>query len=187
MERNMQYRQQFDRIRLLDFMTGDLVSFAAGKYGDAFFDFVDMNCGAVPEGDFENVIDQNSQKEFIALYTGIALKRFGLVCGKIMDLGENYSGVLKDYFFRQGKSLGIPAPETVEDAFSLVQSCVLDGMPGAEIEFVSRTENLLEWKKNVSQDAGFWNFMASFMAGIFDGSGIAFSLEANSVFCVKKV
>ncbi|MCQ2982881.1 MAG: hypothetical protein MJ178_09015 [Treponemataceae bacterium] len=121
------YKKIFDKINLHNVMTNDLVSFAAGKYGPQFAEYVDMNCGAIPEGTYETLIDQENPKPFIDMYTSVAIKRISLCCQKILELGPGYDKVLANYFFNAGQNLGLPHPSNEEEQRYLVDLCLLEG------------------------------------------------------------
>ncbi len=181
----MQDRKQFDRINLLNYMANDIVAFAAQKYGEEFFEFIDMKCGAVPEGEYEKIIDPAAPQVFLELYTNIVINRFSLACAKVLELGEGYDKVLSDYLFNSGANLGLPKPASIKDAFDLIQLSVLDGMYSKQkIEFVMQDDSRLEWKKNCGKDFTYWNLMRHFVLGLIAGSGIDFSVDENLNFCL---
>ncbi|MBQ0052168.1 MAG: hypothetical protein KBT11_08940 [Treponema sp.] len=179
------YRRQFDKINLLNFMCSDLISYAEKKYGSEFPEYVDMTCGAVPEGEYEKIIDPSSPREFLDLYTDICLKRFKTVTSKILELGDGYDIVLKNYFFNEGKKLGLPKPSSLDEAYELIQVCILEKLTTCgshQIETKGNDEII--WK-NPNSDLNFWMFMKDLICGIIEGSNITFSID-DSVFRLKK-
>ncbi len=185
----MEFEEQFQRIQLMNFMTGDLVNFAAGKYGQEFIDFVDMNCGAIPEGDYNTVIDSASPEQFLELYTTIATKRINLCCSKILELGEGYDKVLDDYFYNEGKNLGMPSPESLDDAFNMIQTCVLDGMESKiQREIIEKSETHIAWKTSSAKEPYYWPCLAAFVNGLIQKSGIQFFYaEEDEVLVLEKI
>ncbi|MCQ2241486.1 hypothetical protein [Treponema sp.] len=178
-------RGYFDRIRLFNFMAKDIVAFAAQKYGAEFLDYMDMNCGAMPEGEYDKIIDQGAPLQFLELYAGIVIKRLELASGKILELGEGFDSVIKNYFFNEGMNLGIAKPESIKEAYEIVRTCALDFTSNEdEISFESQKE--LRWHKKSKTEGLYWSLiMVAFMAGIFKDSPVEFSVSENMEFSLK--
>ena len=181
----LECRSFFDRIRLFNFMAKDIVAFAAQKYGPEFFDYVDMNCGAMPDGEYEKVIDQGAPMQFLELYSSMVMKRLELASEKIIELGEGFDSVLKKYFFNEGKNFGIKKPESIGEAYGLVKTCALDSF-STEDEISLQNEKAMVWNKKSVAFPLYWTIvMASLMAGIFESSPVEFSVSENLEFCLK--
>lgn len=181
----MNNENQFSRIELFNLMAGDLVDFASLKYGQEFEEFVDMNCGAVPVGNFETVIDPAAPEQFLTLYTTVVTKRICLVCKKILELGEGYDKVLEKYFTDQAQKLGFEKPQDIQTAFSLIHFCVLDGIPDKKtVEAISQSKRNLVWKEEPF-NAEYWKYIKAFVKGLFDGTGIRFSVTADGIFTLE--
>lgn len=179
------FRRQFDKITLFNFISLDLINYASQKYGPEFSEYVDMTCGAVPEGDYEKVIDVASPAEFLNLYTGIVLKRFMLVCNKLIELGPGYDRMIADYLFKEGQNLGMPKPVNVTGAFDLLQLCILENLNArCGIDFLTSTPSFLSWKNEVS-DLAYWKITADFVRGLLDSSPIEFSVDEGGIFTLK--
>ncbi len=176
--------KSFSRIRILCFMTDDIVSFAAQKYGAEFFDYMDMTCGAVPDGEYEKVIDMTAPKQFLDLYTNIALNRYVLAYKKILELGDGYQKVLNDYFFNQGTLMPIEKPQNVQTAFNLINECVLEKSK-VQNTITAQSENLIEWKKS-DCDLSYWKFIKAFADGMISNTGITFTFSEDMTFSLVK-
>lgn len=181
---NMNNFKTFSRIRILCFMTDDIVSFAAQKYGAEFFDYIDMNCGAVPDGEYEKVIDPSAPKQFLDLYTNIALNRNLLACKKLLELGNGYQKVLDDYFYKQGAAITKEKPKTVQNAFELINEYVLEKSK-IQNTITEQSENQIKWKKSEC-DLSYWQFIKPFADGMISDSGITFSISEDMTFSLKK-
>lgn len=180
-----EYRGFFDRIRLFNFMAKDIVAFAAQKYGPSFVDYMDMNCGAMPEGEYEAVIDQGAPLQFLELYAGMVMKRLELSSKKILELGDGFDSVLKNYFFNEGLNLGIKKPETIAEAYGLVRTCSLDSF-FCEDDISVQNEKEMQWTKKNNAFHFYWIIvMAALISGIFDKSTVAFSVSENLEFCLE--
>lgn len=180
-----EYRGFFDRIRLFNFMAKDIVAFAAQKYGPSFVDYMDMNCGAMPEGEYEAVIDQGAPLQFLELYAGMVIRRLELASGKILELGDGFDTVLKNYFHNEGKNLGIDKPQNLNEAYGIVRTCALD-ITLSEDQFISTTDKELRWKKKGNPSPLYWTLlMTALISGIFDNSPVEFSVSEEMEFCLK--
>lgn len=179
------FRRQFDKINLFNFMSNDLVAFAAQKYGQEFTEFIDMKCGAIPEGDYEKIIDPDSPEQFLMLYTDIVLKRVSVTCSKILELGEGYDRVLANYFSDSGKNLNLPFPSTMDDAYGLIKLCVLEKQNAREDIIIKKETECLIWK-NADADISMWTLLVPFINGIFGDSGFSFSISEKSDFVLSR-
>lgn len=177
--KQISFRRQFDKINLFNFMSNDLVSYAAQKYGQEFTEFIDMKCGAIPEGDYEKIIDPDSPEQFLMLYTDVVLKRISVTCGKILELGEGYDRVLANYFSDAGKNLNLPSPSTIDDAYGLIKLCVLEKQNAAEDVIIRKETDCLIWK-NADADISMWKLLIPFISGILGNSGFSFSITEGS-------
>lgn len=95
---NDNYSIQFEQIKFLNCIGEDLVSFAASKFGDEFFEAADMTCGAMPAGDFEKIVDPSAPEQFIAMYKKIVLGRINYALKNILKLGDSYKKIVLEYF-----------------------------------------------------------------------------------------
>ncbi len=181
-------RQTFDKIQLLNFMTEDILSFAAQKLGPQFMDHVDMNCGAIPQGEYEKIIDPDSPRQFLSLYKNTVLKRLNLTATSLLQLDQSYQNVMADYFFRQGKNLQLPKPKSTAEALSLFDSCILCSGDGRS--FQNQTPESISWTCSQSTPTIswplYWNLMCSFASGFLSGSGCTIRFSENRMFTIEK-
>lgn len=181
------YRQLFDRIRLFNFLASDIVNFAAQKYGSEFLDYMDMNCGALPDGDYEKVIDQSAPQQFLDLYSNMVMGRLELASKKILELGDGYKAVLFDYFNKEGVNIGIEKPTGLRDAFDIIKGCSIDLLANQD-EISKDSEDELIWHKKGNVHSLFWTLiMVAFIGGIFKGACIEFYVTEKMDFVLKKI
>lgn len=183
-------RKNYDKIQLLNFLTEDIISFAAQKLGQDFPDYIDMNCGAIPQGEYEKIIDPDSPEQFLMLYKTTALKRLNLAASTLLKSDEAFMKLLEDYFLRQGKRLkaDLPGPENLRQALELFDLCILCSCEGRVI--IEETEQVVKWNYQDSRDADglYWKLMEFFMQGIFSDTPFCFCLRNGLIFeiMVKK-
>ena len=67
---------QFNRIVLLDSIATEIAVFGEKIGLKDFVQVMDMNCGALPAGSFEQVVDLDCPEQFLAMYTQIVHNRF---------------------------------------------------------------------------------------------------------------
>lgn len=176
----MSNENQFNRISLFNFMANDLVNFAASKYGQEFYEIIDMSCGALPEGDFEKVIDPSAPLQFLELYTNIVINRIVFVCEKILALGPGYKAVLSDYFFKEAQGLGLENISSISDAFETFNLYVLNSMNAqSSISIIHQKDSLIQWKQS-GVNKNYFIYIEDFIKGLFAGSGIKFSFSEDS-------
>lgn len=157
----------FWRIKILNYITNDLVNFAAQKLGPQFFEYIDMTCGAIPEGPFEKVIDVNAPEQFLNLYTDIALNRFMLCTQKLIELDHSYFKLIADYLFNQGKLLELPEPSSKQEAEGLIKLCIL--------------------QKDSKTDERYWNLMQYFAKGVLVKSKFDFKFAEGRGVVVRRL
>ncbi|MCQ2575225.1 MAG: hypothetical protein MJ162_00680 [Treponema sp.] len=194
------YYEHFQRIKILDFMTTMLGNYALSKGYDTFVDYIDMNCGAIPEGNYNQVIDSSAPQEFLSLYTGIAHKRFAFAVNGLLKISSDYFAPIKDFCFRTGKDLKIGAEQITSprDAFSILCTFILDGMVGEETkEITAETENRVEWKKLVETHGDAWEkaggkleiyyeLQEAFGNGLINVAGYEYKIQNTEIFSLEK-
>lgn len=99
-------KQLFIKIRILDDMSWDIAVFGENQGIEKLTERVDLSCGAVPPGEYEQVIDLSAPQQFLDLYEHIVEHRFAFVVTAMLKLRPDYIKPLKNYCFEKGKSLG---------------------------------------------------------------------------------
>ena len=188
---------QFNKIQLWNNMANQIAYFAFQHGNQTIFDIMDLKCGGIPDGAYEQIIDLQAQDEFISLYTQIAENRFAWAVNVLLEMSEKAKPVIKEFMFRTGKEMNIEEINSAAEAFEIYKSFVLDGMPDKETKNVLETsENLVRWEKVFDTHKNAWekaegelNFyyelQTDFISGLFSNTNYAFKTDGN-VFEITK-
>lgn len=189
---------QFDKIRLLNNMANAVANYGEQSGVQKFFETVDMNCGAIPDGDFASVIDLNSPHQFLSLYMHVAEARFAFAVSNLLKINEKFYGPIEAFCKETGK-LNSKKVDSIYDAFELYEFFVLDGMPCDETkEILFQKDSEISWKKLIDTHKEFWDkydgdvkvyyrLLKAFASGLFEGSGFTFEIDdENQMFSIKK-
>lgn len=189
---------QFWKIRMINDMANDIGYFAMSQGYENLMDKIDMTCGAIPEGDYEQVIDQDAAHQFLELYMHIAESRFAVAVTECLRMNQAYWPAIMNYCRDKGKAL---CPEnlcTVEAAYEMINNFILDGMPCDETKKVTVAEpNRIVWEKVIDthedawQKAGsdvnlYYQLQTCLIEGLLGDSGIKFTNEDNLKFSLSK-
>ncbi|MCR5699644.1 MAG: hypothetical protein K6G52_08385 [Treponemataceae bacterium] len=195
---NDRRKNQFFKIRLWNNMAQMIAYFAFQRGNGQVFDYIDMNCGGIPEGEFEQVIDLSAPHQFLSMYTQVAEKRFAFAVTELLKMNGGYIDALSDFCRRTGRELNADEVDDAEKAFELMKSFVLDGMPCDETkEVVSVDERKIEWKKLTDTHAEAWNkaggdlsvyyrLQKDFVDGLLEKSHITLHTENYETFWLER-
>ncbi len=187
-------QNQFNKIKLLDSIANSLVSYGVNSGNIQLGDYVDLNCGAVPEGEFSQIIDPEAPHQFLSLYTTIAEKRFAFAVTELIRMNPALEKSIEDFMFSVGKDMGITGICSAEQAFEVVKSMVLDGMPCDETKKVTVCgPDKVEWEKLCDSHKEAWDaaggnlevyykMQASFVNGLLDTTEYYYLIEGCSKF-----
>ena len=187
---------QFNKIMLLNGIANQIAAYAV-KCGNAtFMDYVDMNCGAIPEGPLQQIIDLASPYEFLSMYMQIAEKRFAFAVSGLLKMNPEYMNQLLDFCGRVGKDMDLPVVEDIEAALSVYDSFILDGMPDQDTKILEfKSDKKIVWRKIKDTHESSWTaaegdlnnyykLLESFVAGLFVKSGLTLTIEDKTTFCL---
>lgn len=119
----------FNKIKLLDSITNSLVAFGVNSGNVNLQDYVDLNCGAVPEGEYEQVIDPGAPEQFLSLYVGIAQKRFAFAVMALIRMNPDFEKSIEDFMYSVGKDMNLGIIPTEAEAMQTAKAFVLDTNP----------------------------------------------------------
>lgn len=191
-------RAQFQKIILLNNMANSLISFAHSKGAENLSDYVDLTCGAIPEGPFEQIIDPGAPQQFLELYTGIAEFRMAVAVTKLLEMDQNYMPAISEFFFRTGTECTDFKPQNVHEALQIIQAVILDGMPETETKrILKESPESIQWEKLTDTHEIYWNkagtnvkvyyeLQTSLIKGLLYGSGILYENSNNLIFTLSK-
>lgn len=185
---------QFNKICLLNSMANQIGYHGVQCGNEKLMDYIDLNCGAIPDGEFAQVIDLNAPYEFLSLYMQIAENRFAFAVTELVKMNVGFKQIIIDYCNTVGRDMNIEAIESVQQAFEIVQSLVLDGMPDNQTKKIEvETSNRIEWvkltdtHKSAWEKAGgdlsfYYDLQQAFVNGLLTNSHIKFEIKNCSQF-----
>lgn len=197
-EINPSLLSQFNKICLLNNIANQIACFGVQCGNEQLLDYIDMNCGGIPDGEFEQVVDVDSPMQFLQMYTQIAEKRFAFAVTELLKMNEVYLNSIEEFCNRTGREMNVPALADMEDAFNVVNSFYLDGMfCDNSKKVIQNDENLFVWEKqkDFHEDAWkkaggqieiYYRLLQSFVNGLLFSSGIELEIENMSKFRLFK-
>lgn len=187
----------FNKIRLLNDIANHIGAYGVSCGNETLLDHMDLSCGAVPDGDFEQVIDLNSPNQFLSLYMQIAENRFACVVTEMLKMNKGYLDIISEFCMRIGREMNIDPVDNIEKAYEVMQSFILDGMPCDETkEILIKDADKIQWKKLVDTHEAAWKkvngdvavyyrLQQDFVNGIFEESGISLKIENKALFTLE--
>ena len=190
---------QFNKIKLVDAMAFQIASYGVQNGNDSLLDRIDLSCGAIPEGEFEQVIDLSAPHQFLTLYMQIAEKRFAMAVTELLNMNEGFYKPLEYFMEQVGRDIKIPAVSDMGQALNIYDSFVLDGMPCDETkEVLEKSSSKIIWTKLMDTHQDNWNkvggdlgvyyqLLQDFIKGLFAESGIVLRIDNQLTFTLEKV
>ncbi len=93
----------FNKLQLLNSMATQIVLFGEQCGASGLMDYVDMNCGAIPEGPYTQVVDQTAPDQFLEMYRKIAENRFKLAVSTLLKADPAFMKPIEEYCARDGE------------------------------------------------------------------------------------
>lgn len=189
---------QFNKIKLVDAMAYQIAGYGVQNGNDTLLDRIDLACGAIPEGEFEQVIDLSAPHQFLSLYMGIAEKRFAMAVTELLNMNEAFYKPLEDYMEQIGRDMQIPEITDMEQALNVYDSFVLDGMPCDETkEITEKTPLKITWTKLMDTHQNNWiqvggdlsvyyHLLQHFVKGLFSASEFTLLIDNQLTFTLGK-
>ena len=189
---------QFNKIKLVDAMAFQIASYGVQNGNDSLLDRIDLSCGAIPEGEFVQVIDLSAPHQFLTLYMQIAEKRFAMAVTELLNMNEGFYKPLEDFMEQVGRDMKIPAVSDMDQALNIYDSFVLDGMPCDETKDVlEKSSSKIIWTKLMDTHQDNWNkvggdlgvyyqLLQDFIKGLFAESGIVLRIDNQLTFTLEK-
>lgn len=193
----MIYKQLFTKINILSDMAFDIGNFVENQGALNFVERMDLTCGAIPPGEYEQIIDQSAPEAFLQLYLHIAEHRFAFAVSEAVKLHPGFMEPIKKYCYDCGKSFKPAKVPTVQSAYDLINAFVLEGMPEEETRKLTVVEpNKIIWEKVKDTHKEFWDKVGGeveiyyqlqtlFIQGLLEDSGIEFANDKNAVFSLE--
>ena len=147
----------FNKIKFLESVADQFASYGVKCGNVNLFDYIDMNCGAIPEGAFPQVVDIAAPMQFLDMYTKTAENRFAFAVTELLKMNGAFLEPLANSCFQAGKDMQVHAVKTAAEAFEIYNSFVLDGMIGETTkEITAQDDARITWKKLVDTHAPSW-------------------------------
>lgn len=189
---------QFNKIIFLNGIANHIAVYGVQCGYKTLMDEVDLNCGAVPEGEYNQVIDTEAPEQFLSLYTQIAENRFAFVVTALIKKDEAFKKILLEFLSRTGRELGVEGAVNVRTAYEVIQQIILDGMPGDETKkIILETEDRIEWEKLIDTHEDAWKkaggeisvyyeLQECFVRGLLEESGFNYEIKDGNIFSISK-
>lgn len=191
------FHNQFNKIKLLNDIANQIGYYGVQQGNQTFIDYIDMNCGGIPDGEFNQVIDPSASFEFLSLYTQIAENRFAFACTGLLKMNMEYKKILLQFLNQVGKDMKIEGDISIEQAFEIVQSFVLDGMPGENTkQIIEKTDEKIVWEKIKDSHKNAWEkaegdldfyyqLQQQFVQGLLNNCGFTFKIDSKKIFSLS--
>lgn len=188
---------QFNKIKLLNDIANSIANYGEQCGYSNLFEQVDLNCGAIPEGNIREVIDFSSPEQFLYLYTHIAESRLAFAVTQVLKISDKCWQPILDFCRRVGQDNQVQGVNSVENALYIYQLFILDGMPDEKnFEITVQNENEISWIKLKDTHETFWEkykgdinnyyqIIQAFIGGLLENSGIKFFIKDNKEFTLK--
>ena len=92
----------FGKIRLLNSMAGQIIAYGEQCGAAGLGDYIDMNCGGIPDGEYAQVVDQAAPDQFLAMYRKVAENRFTLAVSTLVKANPAFMKPVAEYCERDG-------------------------------------------------------------------------------------
>lgn len=194
----MIYKKLFTRIKILNDMSFDIANFVESQGATNFIERLDLTCGAIPPGEYEQIIDQSAPEVFLQLYAHIAEHRFAFTVSEAIKMHPGFLEPIQKYCYDCGKAFRPEKITTVQSAYDLIFSTILDGMPEEETKKLTIVEsNKIVWEKIIDTHKSSWDkvngdikifyqLQTLFIQGLLEDSGIYYTNKDNKIFSLSE-
>ena len=173
-EEMQDYYRSFNKIKLWNEITNQILNFGIQYTNPSLADYVDMNCGGIPEGDFEQVVDLNAPQQFICMYMSIVENRFAFVVSALLSVTKDFLTPIQNFCQTVGTGLNVKNIDTIEKAEKIMKDFLLDG------------NHKEAWEKANGDLAVFYNLEEFFLNGLFSESNFSASVSSTGDIKLKK-
>ena len=189
-------KKLFNKIKLLSDIA-DQIAYYGVRFGNPqLMDYIDMTCGAVPEGDVSAIIDEDSPKQFLEMYIQIAENRFAAAVTELLKMNPQFIKPVSDFCVQVGKEMNVPPCSSIEEAFQVIDSFVLDGFSDNK-KIISRDDSKIVWEQSADNHESAWKkaggnlsvyyeLPQDFVKGLLSASNISYSVEEGKIFTLSE-
>ena len=97
-------KKLFNKIKLLSDIADHIAYYGVRCGNSQLMDYIDMNCGAVPEGDVSGIIDEDAPKQFLEMYIQIAENRFAAAVTELLKMNPQFMKPVSDFCVQIGRA-----------------------------------------------------------------------------------
>lgn len=188
---------QFNKIRLLNDIANQIAYFGVQCGNEKLMDYIDLNCGGIPDGEFEQVVDLDSPHQFLQMYMQTAEKRFAFAVTSLLKMNSGYMPALEEFCTRVGREMQIPQVKNLQEAFDVVNSFYLDGMPCDDSKKITNCSEIsLTWETQEDSHKSAWDkaegdiyvyyhLLECFVNGLLQASNITLTVTDAKSFTLS--
>ena len=193
-----QYINLFNKIKLLDEIATQIGYYGVQCGKEKLIDYIDMNCGGIPDGDFSQVVDPAAPEQFLSMYINVAEMRFAFAVTELLKMNSAFMNALEEFCTRTGRDMQLPVVAGIDAAFETMNSFVLDGMPGAETKkIVQKDDGVIVWEVVLDTHKAAWSkaggdlkiyyrLVACFVSGLLESSGVKMCVLDDGRFSLER-
>ena len=187
-------RHLFYRIKFLDAITEMILDCAFRSGFENIYEHVDLNCGAIPDGSYDEAVDPNAPDQFLSMYVQIAENRFACAVTVLLNHDERFMEVLSSICRKVGE--GAPSVELKNafDALSVLDYYVLDVNAKS---FLEKSDERISWtEKNDAHESAWKKFggnvtvyhrlLETFANAILRKQGFVYRFSDTGIFEIAK-
>lgn len=189
----------YNKIRLQDQLTQEMLQFADKEGLTNVRESVDSTYGKMPEGNLEDLIDENNIHGWLQGKITLVENRFAAVVTAILAQkpeAKEAMGLLA-YDFGQSHS-ALTGENNAKDAYQLLNDSLIDGMPCDHVNMlISAEDDRVEWKRTQCVHAPYWTanegdinvyyeLRNQLVAGMLAASGLKLIADAEGNYVISK-
>ena len=152
---------------------------------------MDMNCGALPAGSFEQVVDLDCPEQFLAMYTQIVHNRFAFAAINVNNANPQTMKIMEDYCRNVATANEICGVNNCAQAMQVFDAYVLNGMPGENVHvFEEKTQLRFVWQDEKDLHSAVWQkfggsvelyrrLLQAFVNGLLNRCGFSFKIDGE--------
>lgn len=169
---------QFNKIRLLDDIANQIGWYGVQCGNEKLMDYIDMNCGGIPDGEYTQVVDPDAPEQFLKMYTITAETRFAFAVTALLKMNTGYMNALEEFCTRIGREMQVPPVSNIQEAQEVANSFCLGGIPDDEAKPVIQAA----WKKAGGELSVYYHLLECFVNGLLQTSKIFLTVDKDGKF-----
>ena len=187
-------RHLFYRIKFLDAITEMILDCAFRSGFENIYEHVDLNCGAIPDGSYDEAVDPNAPDQFLSMYVQIAENRFACAVTVLLNHDERFMEVLSSICRKVGEDAPSVELKNAFDALSVLDYYVLDVNAKS---FLEKSDERISWtEKNDVHESAWKKFggnvtvyhrlLETFANAILRKQGFVYRFSDTGIFEIAK-